>query len=299
MRFVPIFLKPIDQNLHSSLICTLHIKDKAKLMLTTKPPCIKFAIEGEATATSSSSNLPLMPKELANALIPWNLNESETHLQLGPCENDYDNSLYGAEVGAQSYPSYDTFAYEKPSKRHEKNNITQGPQRFISRQMASIEQSLRPRDIGHRFAYKITEEVDCIDVPKRSEFCDRLDALLDEFVQEIADTKPVPADEVLAKKRKIELRHQKQKELEHHHKNTEKQIESDGINTRETCNSNGDDQQQQSVPTSTSDELKQVMQSVSNASEDISGVYPVLGDEATLRLKAFLKILPKTTNDRS
>ena len=94
-------------------------------MLTTKPPCIEFAIEGEATATSSSSNLPLMPKELANALIPWNLNESETHLQLGPCENDYDNSLYGAEVGAQSYPSYDTFAYEKPSKRHEKNNITQ------------------------------------------------------------------------------------------------------------------------------------------------------------------------------
>ena len=98
--------------------------------------------------------------------------------------------------------------------------------------MASIEQSLRPRDIGHRFAYKITEKVDCIDVPKRSEFCDRLDALLSEFVQEIADTKPVPADEVLAKKRKIELRHQKQKELEHHHKNMEKQIEFDGINTR-------------------------------------------------------------------
>ena len=95
-------------------------------MLTTKPPCIEFAIEGEATATSSSSNLPLMPKELANALIPWNPNEvPAVNLQLGPCENDDDNSLYGADIVAQSHPSYDSFAYEKPSKRHEKNNITQ------------------------------------------------------------------------------------------------------------------------------------------------------------------------------
>jgi len=95
---------------------------------------------------------------------------------------DFDPDIFHTQV---QHP-YEEVAFEQTEKRYKKNEtyVHTGPEGFQKMMRERIENSVRPREIGQRFAFKITDLFKEVDADKRYELCTRLDTFIDQCQQE-------------------------------------------------------------------------------------------------------------------